>query len=484
MPDHETVADAVDELLSILKADDRVAFAEVGGIDRKGTEIVVTESGVRSDADRTATGVWCRVFAEGAAAYRFSTDLSTDTLTELANRARMGGERLGQSTPARVDVSSLHRGVHDGWETSPSTTVDLDVKRETVADAVADIATPLDRARVVYEDRRVIATVATTAGSVVRHTIDRASLDATLVPKAADSKVRRHAGSTRGGAFLERVPDVLDTADRDAATLAAATSSDIPTGELTVVLGPQAAAQICHELAGYLAADVKAFGFTPFDRGDRLTDAPLTVDDGVAAGSWAARAYDAECRPTTPIRLVDDGRVESFLHDTHTATEANRVPAGNVVPALGYEQAPRIHHRHLDVAAGDTTREELLAAADVYIRRFTPGHYRDPFERTQRAGAMPPSAPYAHDVAERLEGSADGGTVEFPIAEGFRIEDGAFGGAISGTAVWTPARLETLDALSRERRTLTGVASKHKSRLPYAVTAPAMRLSLPIERSK
>lgn len=482
MPNHETVADAVDELLSILEADDRVAFAQVGGIGREGTEVVVTESGIRSDASRTATGVWCRVFAEGAAAYRFSVDLSTDGLTELANRATMGGEQLGQSTPARVDVSSLHRGVHDGWGPSPSTAVDLDVKRETVADAVTDVTTPLDRARVVYEDRRVTATVATTAGSIVRHTIDRASLDATLVPKAADSKVRRHAGSTRGAAFLERVPDILDNADRDAATLAEANPADIQPGEMTVVLDPHAAAQICHELVGYLAADVKAFGFTPFDHGDRLTDAPLTLDDGVGAGSWAARAYDAEGRPTTPVRLVHDGRVESFLHDTHTATEANRVPAGNVVPALGYEQAPRIHHRHLDVAAGDSTRAELLADADVYIRRFSPGYYRDPFERTQRAGEMPPSTPYAQDVAERLDGPADGGTVEFPVAEGFRIEDGEFGGAVSGTAVWDPATLETLDALGRERRTLTGVASKHKSRIPYAVTAPAMRLSLPLER--
>ena len=483
MTDHETVATAVDELLSALETDDRVAFAEVGGIHRESAEVVVTGRGVRSDIEHTTVGVWCRVFADGAAAYRFSTDLSTEDLDDLAARATTGGAQLGQSTPARVDLASLHRGVHDGWARESTSTIDLETKRATVADAVAAVDTPLDRARVVYEDRRVTATVATTAGTVVRETLDRASLDATLVPSDADSKVRRHAGSTRGGAFLDRIPDVIDDAAHDAADLAAAETTAAPTGETTVVLAPEAAAQLCHELAGYLAADVKAFGFTPFDRGDRLTEAPLTIDDGVAAGSWAARAYDAEGRPTTPVRLVDDGRVESFLHDTQTAAEANVVPAGNAVPALGHEQAPRIHHRHLDVTAGDATRADLLADGDVYVRRFAPGHYSDPFERTQRAGEMPPSAPYAHDVAERMEGSANGGTVEFAVAEGFRIEDGELGPAVSGTAVWTPATLDTLDGIGRNRGTVTGVDSKHKSRIPYAVTAPTMRLTLPLRES-
>ena len=483
MTDHERVATAVDKLLSTLEADDRIAFAEVGGVHRETSEVVVTEREVRSDIEHATAGVWCRVFADGSAAYRFSTDLSADGLEEIADRAATAGKQLGQSTPARVDLASLHRGVHDGWAREPTTAIDLDAKRERVADAVTDLDLSLDRARVTYEDRRVASMVATTAGSVVRTTLDRASLDATLVPTDADSKVRRHAGSTRGGAFLERVSDVLDSAARDAADLAAAGTTAATTGDTTVVLGPEAAAQLCHELAGYLAADLKAFGFTPFDRGDRLTEAPLTIDDGVAAGSWAARAYDAEGRPTTPVRLVEDGRVESFLHDTQTAVEANAVPAGNAVPALGYEQAPRIHHRHLDVAAGDASRESLLADADVYVRRFAPGHYSDPFERTQRSGEMPPSAPYAHDVAERLEGSADGGTVELLIAEGFRIEGGKLGAAVSGTAVWTPATLETINGIGRERETVTGVDSKHKSRIPYAVTAPAVRLTLPLKES-
>ncbi len=483
MSDRESVADAVDELLSILDADDAVAFAEVGGVYRESSEVVVTEEGVRSAADHATTGVWCRPFADGAAAYRFTGDLSSDALAETATRAVAGGEGLAQSTPARVDVESSHRAAHDGWAHESVADRGIEEKRETVRAAAADVETPLERLRLVYADERAEVSLATTAGTVVRTVTDRADADVTLVP-AGGSKVRRHVGTTRGAELLDGLPETIDAMDRDAHELEAAPDGDAPEGETTVVLGPEAAGQLAHELAGYLAADVAAFGFSPFEPGDRLTDAPLTVDDVVEPGSWAAMAYDAEGRPTTPVRLIDRGRLESFLYDTAMAAEAGRSPAGTVVPAMGFEQAPRIHHRHLRVRPGGATVDELLADADLYVRRFRPAYYRDRFERTQRDGTMPPSSPYAHDVAERIPDDADPATVEFPVAEGFRVEDGDLEASVDPTMVWTPETMETLDGIGRACREITGVESKHKSRIPYAVTAPAMRLKAELIRNQ
>lgn len=475
MSDREAVADAVNELVSILDADDAVAYAEVGGAYREASEVVVTEDGVRSATEGVTTGVWCRPFADGAASYRFTADLSADALAETADRAVTGSRRLAQSRPARVDAESTHRGSHDGWARESVADRDLAAKRETVRAAADDIETTPERFRLFYGDERAEVSLATTAGTVVRAVADRADADVSLVPEDGP-KVRRHHGTGRGTALLDRLPDALDALDRDAAALARTPAADPPTGEATVVLGPEAAGQVVHELAGYLAADVAAFGFSPLEPGDRLTDAPLTVDDAVEPGSWAALAYDAEGRPTTPVRLVDRGRVESFLHDTTTAAEAGKTPAGTVVPAIGFEQAPRIHHRDLRVRPGDAARDELLADADLYVRRFRPAYYRDQFERTQRDAAMPPSTPYARDVAAQIPGDADPARVEFPVAEGFRVENGELGGRVDPRMVWTPRTMETLDGIGRSTRRITGVASKHKSRIPYAVTAPAMRL--------
>ncbi|TYL36950.1 Zn-dependent protease [Natronococcus pandeyae] len=480
MSEQGGVADAVDELLTILESDDRVSFAEVGGTTRSATEVVITETGVRSDNEWTTTGVWCRVFAGGSAAYRFTSELSSEALSDAANRATTGGDQLAQSTAERVDIESSHRGVHDGWARESVADRSLSEKRASVQAAPDEVETALDRTRVTYADERVDHSIATTADSVVRTTVDRASVDVTLVP-VDGPKLRRHHGSTRGAAFLDRLPSLFAEIDRDASTIASAAEADSPSGTSTVVLSPSATGQLCHEIGGYLAADVAAFGFSPFEQGDRLTDAPLTIDDGVRAGSWAATAYDAEARPTTPVRLVDRGQVESFLHDTTTAAEAGQVPTGNAIPAIGFEQPPRIHHRHLDVHAGAASRDELLADADVYVRRFGPAFYRDEFERTQRSGAMPPSSLYAHDVAERMGDRPDAGTVELPIAEGFLVENGELGPAVDSTVVWTADALESIDGIGETRSTVTGVASKHKSRIPYAVTAPAVRLDVRCE---
>ena len=475
MSDREAVADAVDELVSILEADDAVAFAEVGGVYRDASEVVVTEEGVRSTTDYTTTGAWCRAFSDGAAGYRFTADLSTDALEDAAERAATAGAQLAQSMPARVDVESTHRGAHGGWAHDSVSDRPIEAKREAVEDAAARIEADPERLRLVYGDERAEVSLATTAGSVVRTVLDRADADVTLVPTDG-SKVRRHAGTTRGAELLDRLPEVVEALDVDARDLRNAPDGEPPDGPTTVVLGPEAAGQLIHEVAGYLAADTAALGLSPFEPGDEITDAPLTVDDAVEPGSWGALAYDTEGRPATPVRLVDRGRVESFLDDTSMAAENGRTPAGNVVPAIGFEQAPRIHHRHLRVHPGDADVDELLSDADLYVRRFNPAYYRDQFERTQRNGTMPPSPPYAYDVAEQMPDGIDPGTVEFSVAEGFRVEGGELGASVDPTLVWTAETMGTIDGIAGVCRRITGVASKHKSRIPYAVSAPAMRL--------
>lgn len=475
MSDREAVTDAVDELVSNLSADGAVAFAEIGGVYREASEVVVTEDGVRNAHERTATGVWCRAFADGAAAYRFSADLGSEALEDIADRAVTGAKQLAQSTPARVDAESSHRGAHDGWARESVVDRGLAAKRETVRIAASDLEAMPERLRLFYGDERAEVSLATTADSVVRTVFDRADADITLVPTGG-SKIRRHVGTARGAELLDQLPGILDAMDHDALNLRDTPDGDAPEQEATVVLGPAAAGQLVHELAGYLTADIAAFGFSPLEPGDRLTDAPLTIDDVVEPGSWGAIAYDAEGRPTTPVRLVDQGRVESFLHDTSTAAKAGQTPAGNLVPALGFEQAPRIHHRDLRVCPGSATRDELLADADVYVRRFRPAFYRDQFERTQRDGEMPPSALYAHDVADRIPDTADPATVEFPVAEGFRVENGELTNSVDPALLWTPETMKTLDRIGQETERITGVGSKHKSRIPYTVTAPAMRI--------
>jgi TldD protein len=293
--------------------------------------------------------------------------------------------------------------------------------------------------------------------------------------------VSRHAGSTEGAAFLDEIADTFAAAAEDARSLSDADPVDVPTGEATVALSPTAAGQLFHFVSHYLETDARYMGMSPYAVGDRIGPEALDIEDTVHAGSFAARAYDAETKPTTPTRLVSNGRIERLLHNTTTAAEEDTYPAGNSVPSLGFTEPPRIHARHLEVAAGDADAAALREDADVYVERFRQPWFRDEFERVQRSGVFPASTLYAKDIERKVGDRPDCGSAEFPIAEGYRLDDGERNGRVEEMRVdYTPDALRTVSRIGTARGTVTGVCEKHKSQLPFAVTAPGIRLEAPI----
>ncbi|WP_132058583.1 metallopeptidase TldD-related protein [Halorussus amylolyticus] len=475
--EREEVLDAMDWLLNRFENDDDVAYAEVGGIYQEKTDLVVTEDGPRENTAFTETGVCLRVFANGSADYRYSSSIDEESLEDVADRAVRSGEVLAQDDPAQFDAYTTHRAVHGGWANERIDAREKDAKVDAVVDGL-EPADDLDLRHVWanYADAHVEASWGSTTGSTVQTTTDRAQV--TLVLDLEDGpKLERHAGSTRGAKFLDTLPEFFDGALADARELADATAAESPTGERTVALSPEAAAQLFHFVSHYLETDHGYMGLSPYSVGDEIGPDDLTIEDGVRAGSWAALAYDAELRPTTPVQLVEDGEVTRLLHNTATAAEEETYPAGNAVPSLGFEQAPRIHARHLEVAPGDADPKQLRESADVYVERFGTPWLRDEFERVQRTGVMPASVLYAKDIDRKTVDRPDRGCAELPVAEGYRLEDGERAGRVDNVAVdYDPDTVSDITDIGTTRATVTGVCEKHKSQLPWAVSAPGVRL--------
>lgn len=475
--EREDALEAMDWLLTRFEEDEAVAYAEVGGVYKEKTDAVVTADGPRERVAFAESGVWLRTFADGAADYRYTTSLDEESLEDEAERAVRGGEVLAQRDPASFDAHTTHRAVHGGWASEPIDAVGVDEKVAVVEDGLA-AAEDLDLRRVWvnYADAHVEETAGTTTGSTVRTTLDRAQVTCSLHLEGGP-KVRRHAGSTDGAAFLDELPAVFESAAADARALSDAGVAGAPTGEADIALSPRAAGQLFHFVSHYLEADTGYMGMSPYAVGDRIGPEGLDIEDTVRAGSWAARAYDAEVRPTTPTHVVSGGEVERLLHNTASAVEEGTYPAGNAVPSLEHQQPPRIHARHLDVAPGDATPASLRAGADVYVERFGKPWFRDEFERVQRSGVFPASVLYAKDIDRKTGDRSDCGSAEFPVAEGYRLEGGERAGRVDGVSLeYDPDVLRTLSAFGAARATTTGVCEKHKSHLPFAVTAPGVRL--------
>ena len=484
MPDEREMAwDAMDWLLDRFERDDAVAYAEVGGIYSERTDAVVGEDGPRERLGFTESGVWFRVFADGAADYRYTTSLDEESLEDEAERAIRGGEMLAQEAPGQYDAYTTHRASHSGWAADGIDTVDLDTKIATIEDAIESAGAPaLGRVRAEYADAHIEEALCTTTGSTVQTTLDRAQVRCVIDPDDGP-KISRHAGSTDGPPFLERLPALFEAATADAQALAAADVADVSVGPTTLALSPRAAGQLFHLFSHYLEADTDEMGFSPYSVGDQIGPDGLTIEDGVRAGSWASSAYDAELRPSTPTRLVRNGEIERFLHNTTTAAEVETYPAGNSVRSLGFDQPPRIHARHLAVESGEASDADIRRGAAVYVERFGQPWLLDEVERAQRTGFFPPSAGYAKNVAREAGERPERGTVELPLAEAYRLEDGTRAGRVENASLaYGPELFEGVSALGAAKATVTGVCNKHKSRLPYAVTAPGVRLEAELTR--
>lgn len=480
------IADAIDAaeyVLESLEEHDEVAYAEVGGLARDRADAVVTGDGVRTATDFENTAVWWRLFADGVADYRHSAVLERDHLDDLVERSVRSGRVLGQNEPARYDAGSVHRSTHPGWADDSFEGVaagDVATELSDALDgALAGASADVERARVNYNHDHESLVLLTTTGTTLQTTLDRAATESVVADEA--TKVTDHAGSTAGRSFLDgagdRLDGVVDRLDR----AAAADEVDPDGGRLDVALSPHAAASLFHALSHYFELDMRYFGSTPFDVGDRIGPESLTVSDVVRPGSWTARAFDAEGKPAQPVTLVENGVVREFLYDTVSAIEEEAHPAGTVVPALGWEEAPRIHARHLDVDAGRASAASLREDADVLVTRLGEASFGNEATRTKRSSTMPPSVLYAKNVREMTPSDyadeADRQRLSFPVAEGFTLDGAATDGRFDGAALEVSFDdVAGIAGLTAERETATGSCTKHHSMLPWAVTAPGALL--------
>lgn len=482
----QDVYERADWLVGYLEDHEEVAHAEVGAVERTGFDVVARDGAARAHGLDDA-GIWFRLLAAGAADYRHTTVLERDNLEDLVDRAVRSGTQLAQDEPERYDAASLHRGVHPGWASGGRLGgIDPDAVAERLEDAIDEALAGIetDRSRVELRGVQVDEARMTTTGSVVRLGRDPVYLDTTVVP-AGGPKLRTHAGSTTGQRFLDRLEDPLTAAASRARSAAAAEVGTIAGGRHEVLFGPRATAEAFHQVSHFLERDTTYMGAEPFAEGDAIAPESVTVHDLIQPGSWSAQAYDAECSPTQPVTLIENGTVTGFMDTVTSAAVEESTPHGHTVPSLSADNAPRIHARHLDVEAGAASTDELLAGADVAVDLLGPGRIKNEATRTKRSSAFPPSVLYARDISEQTPSEYDEVTdqvIEFPVREGYLVVDGGRAARIDGASIeFALDDLTTISGVAAERESVTGTCEKHNSRLPYSVTAPAVRVETTID---
>jgi len=486
----EELVDEAEKLLETLQTNNEVAYAEVGAIFREKSIISTAGDSVKRSSDISDSGVWCRVFADGAAGYRYVSD--PDTVSNLGSLARKRAQLLAQSATAQYDTVTAHEGSHIGWAPDErNTDTNLGIKTDTIQNKVNRF-NDSDDTRLYYEDVSRDDILLTTTGGRVRTSIDRNWVDIRSSVSTGDGKrikISQESGNTVG--FKDSGNSLINcTIDKllEQKSRMDGRKPVSKSGPKTVVLSGTVAGHLFHQLSRYLEMDMVYFGSSSVDIGDRLTPSLITMNDTIEPGNWAAIGFDAEGRASSSVRLLADGIVKNHLHNTVTALEENKQPKGNFIPSTNPESPPRIHTRHLDIKPGSTPIDGMLPNGEIYIRSVGTPVLDNEATRTKQSSSMPPSALYAKDIAQQTpesysDESADQ-SIRFPIAEGYVLGNGETRELLTDTSlVISLDALKTISEVGINRSTIDETQEKNNSRIPFSVTSPPITLDAELTES-
>ncbi|MBU4555241.1 MAG: TldD/PmbA family protein [Actinobacteria bacterium] len=159
---------------------------------------------------------------------------------------------------------------------------------------------------------------------------------------------------------------------------------DLEPGEYTVVLAPEAVADIV-EFLGYLSFGAKSVAeersFMSTRLGEQVASPLISIADDALSPLANGLAFDFEGQPKTRVALIEKGVATEYVTDSYWAARLGRPNTGHALPAPNsYGPMPL----NMEMAAGDATLEELIAGVrhGVYVTRFHYVNVEDPVPAT------------------------------------------------------------------------------------------------------
>ncbi len=169
-----------------------------------------------------------------------------------------------------------------------------------------------------------------------------------------------------------------DTARRSADAI------DLAPGDYTVVLAPEAVADITQFLAWYGCSAKSVHegrSFMSGKIGQRVTSEMITlIDDALAPGAMGM-TFDYEGQPRQRVVLIDHGVAVGPVTDSYWAAKTGSPNTGHALPAPNSEGPLPLD---VELAAGDATLADMVASVKrgIYVTRFHYVNIEDPTRQT------------------------------------------------------------------------------------------------------
>jgi TldD protein len=428
-------------------------FAEVFAERRRGSTMAIDESRIESVQSGAEEGAGVRVVSGGTTYFAHVDGLDPGDVERAAAEAAaaLRGQRaepraLRAEAPTPQPVSERPEDVPA--ERKAALLRELDERGRGSGAAVAQLSANYGEAR------RQVA-VANSAGLLsgddrtrVRIAVQAVAADGDRVETGMET-----LGAARGFELLgDDAGRIAEEAAGKALTLLEADPA--PAGSMPVVVGGGFGGVLFHEMTGHgLEADHIQKGASVYvgKLGQRVAEPLLTAyDDGRLPSEWGTDSIDDEGTRTQRTRLIEEGRLSSFLYDRMRAERDGVASTGNGRrESFRHLPIPRMTNTY--IAPGDAEPEAIIAEVER-------GFYAVSFA----GGQVDPAT----------------GDFVFGVSEGYLIEGGRVtrpcrGATLIGNCL---EALAAIDAVGSDFAMKTGICGKGGQHVPVGTGQGHVRI--------
>jgi PmbA protein len=309
-----------------------------------------------------------RVFVGRRSASISATDLSPAALDDLANRAvAMAREAPEDEWAGLAPVERLLHGnvpdldLDDGALGDPAALKALALEAEDAARAVPGVTNSEGGSA---GASRSIWALATSHGFVGAYAATSHGISASVLAGTAGAMERDHAHhSARHARHLEPAAEIGRRAGERA--VARVNPGSVRSGTMPVVFDPRVGAGLIGNLTGAISGSaitrktsflLDAMGTQVFAPGIRI------LDDPHRPHGLRSRPFDGEGLPVSPLAIVEDGMLETWLLDSASARQLGLEPTGHASRGVG--GAPGVAVSNLYMENGQVPFETLIGDID------------------------------------------------------------------------------------------------------------------------
>lgn len=326
---------------------------------------VSVRMGALEDVERSESEeLGLRVFVGRRSASVSTSDFSADSIQTLVERAiAMAREapedewaglapegRLLHGSPPLLDLD-------DGAEDSPAALKERALAAEEAARAVAGVTNSEGGSAGAI---RSVSALATSHGFTGAYAQTSHAVSASVLAGGNGAMERDHAHhSARHSAMLEP-PELVGRLAGERAVVRL-NPGKVASGAMPVVFDRRVSAGLIAHLLGAIggAAITRKTSFLLDSLGERIFPKAVTIcDDPHRPRGLRSRPFDGEGLPVLPVKIVDQGMLETWLLDSASARQLGLEPTGHAARGIG--GAPGVGPSNLYMQPGSIPPETLV----------------------------------------------------------------------------------------------------------------------------